>query len=88
MTREQLETLFGNVTVVQCIAWLIAAGALVTIVAKLWPKLRRFMNTIDALSVLPEKIRLLDEIHHEVRPNTGTSLNDSVRRTEAKVTFL
>ena len=88
MTREQLETLFGNITVVQCIAWLIAAGVLIALVAKLWPKLKRFVATVDALSDLPEKIALIDEIHHEVRPNTGTSLNDSVRRTEAKVTFL
>ena len=88
MTSEQLETLFGNITVVQCIAWLIAAGVLIALVATLWPKLKRFVATIDALSALPEKIALIDEIHHEVRPNTGTSLNDSVRRTEAKVTFL
>ncbi|GAB2567558.1 hypothetical protein GCM10027033_24990 [Leucobacter ruminantium] len=46
--------------------------------------MRRFVATIDALADLPAKMRLLDEIHHEVRPNTGTSMNDALRRVEAE----
>lgn len=84
MTEEQLATLFGDVTLVQAVLWVIAAVALVVLVVKVWPLVRRFVATIDALADLPAKMRLLDEIHHEVRPNTGTSLNDAVRRVEAE----
>ena len=83
MTETSLTTLFGGTTVVQALLWLLAAGALLFLVVKVWPKIRAFVATVDALAVLPAKLQLLDEIHHEVKPNTGTSLNDSVRRTEA-----
>lgn len=41
-----------------------------------------FFETIDALTVLPANLKLLSEIHHEVTPNTGTSLNDAARRAD------
>lgn len=86
MTEEQLAHLFGDITVVQLVLWALAAAALVVAVVRVWPLIRRFVATIDALAELPAKMRLLDEIHHEVRPNTGTSLNDAVRRVEREQT--
>ncbi|UOQ60396.1 hypothetical protein MUN76_15410 [Leucobacter rhizosphaerae] len=85
MSEDQLARVFGDVTIVQGVLWLVALGALWAIAAKFdwWGRLKRFIATIDALAVLPAKLALLDEIHHEVRPNTGTSLNDAVRRVEA-----
>lgn len=85
MSEDQLTALFGDLRVAQMLVWLFAALALLFIIVRAWPKLKAFIETIDALSDLPAKMRLVDEIHHEVRPNTGTSLNDAVRRTEAKV---
>ena len=82
MSFDDIERLTDGQTVAFVLAWFVAAAAFVFFVVKLWPVVAKFVETINALSVLPEKLRLLDEIHHEVRPNTGTSMNDSVRRTE------
>lgn len=84
MTEDSLTVLFGDLTVVQAGIWCAALMALLVFVVKAWPKIRAFFATIDALTVLPAKLKLLDEIHHEVKPNTGTSLNDAVRRVEAE----
>ncbi|UOR02051.1 hypothetical protein MUN77_01585 [Leucobacter allii] len=90
MTEEQLAVLFGDATLAQAVIWLAAASALVGVAVKFrwWERLKRFIATVDALAVLPQKLKLLDEIHHEVRPNTGTSLNDAVRRIESKTKAL
>ena len=85
MSEDQLTALFGDLKVAQLLVWLFAALAMLFIIVRAWPKLKTFIETIDALSDLPAKMRLVDEIHNEVRPNTGTSLNDAVRRTELKV---
>ena len=85
MSEETLTRLFNSETAVQAILWLAALSVLLGFVVKLWPVVSKFVATVNALSDLPEKLRLLDEVHHEVRPNTGTSLNDSVRRTERRV---
>lgn len=84
MTEDSLKTLFGDLTVVQFGVWLAALILLLVVIVRAWPKIRAFFETIDALTVLPAKLKLLDEIHHEVMPNTGTSLNDAVRRVEAE----
>lgn len=84
MTESSLTTLFGDLTVVQAIVWFTAAAALIALVVKLWPVIKKFVATVDALADLPGKLALVDEIHHEVRPNTGSSLNDAVRRVEAE----
>ena len=88
MSEGELQTLFGDMTVVQLLLWIAAAIALIVLVVKAWPWLRKFMKTVDALSVLPEKLKLLDEIHHELHPNHGSSLRDSADRTERKVNEL
>lgn len=79
-----MRVLFGDLRVVQLGLWAAAALTLLVVIVKAWPKIRAFFETIDALTVLPAKLKLLDEIHHEVRPNTGTSMNDSLRRVEAE----
>lgn len=84
MTEQQLTLLFGDLTVVQLVLWIIAACALALLVWKLWPIVVKFVETVNALGDLPGKLALLDEIHHEVRPNTGTSLNDAIRRVEQR----
>lgn len=85
MTREQLEGLFGDISVVQLALWIIAAIALIVLIVKAWPWIRRAIQTMDALAVLPDKLHKLDEVHHEVLPNHGGSLRDSADRTESKV---
>ncbi|MFD5599168.1 hypothetical protein ACFWHR_03830 [Leucobacter sp. NPDC058333] len=84
MIEDQLELIFGNLTVVKAIIWAAAAIAFIAAVVKLWPAFTKFVATVNALSALPAKLKLLDEIHHEVRPNTGTSMNDALQRVEAE----
>lgn len=53
------------------------------------PWLRRAIALVDSLSGLPEFIektdKRLDEIHHEVHYNNGSSIKDAVRRVETGV---
>ena len=84
MTEEQVTLLFGDVTFAQVLLWLFAAAALLWLAVRAWPWLVRFVTLVNALGDLPAKLALVDEIHHEVKPNTGTSLNDAVRRVEAE----
>lgn len=83
ITEEQLNLLFGDLRVAQVIVWLVALGALFAIVAANWKRIKYTFQIADALIALPDTMALVHEIHHEVKPNTGTSLNDSQRRTEA-----
>lgn len=83
MSAEDAMTLiFGDIKLAQAILWCSAAVIVLVLIVRAWPKFRAFFATIDALTVLPGKLKLLDEIHHEVRPNTGSSLNDAIRRVE------
>ena len=49
-------------------------------------------QVLDSVKGLPAFIDRTDaalaQVHHELHPNSGTSLNDSVRRTEARVAEL
>lgn len=49
-------------------------------------------QVLDSVKGLPAFIERTDaamaQVHHELHPNSGTSLNDSVRRTEARVAEL
>ena len=85
MSEDQLTTLFGDVTVVQAVLWIMAACVFVFLVWKLWPVVRKFVDTVDALGDLPEKLQLLERIDHELHPNSGLSLRDSMDRTEKAV---
>lgn len=99
MSEEQLTRLFGDLTVVQLIVWVIAAVALLVLVVKLWPVITKFVATVNALSDLPEKLPKIDriekklvtiesqvkDIHHETHFNSGTSIKDATVRIEEKV---
>jgi len=53
-----------------------------------WKFISQFVNTINALSDLPEFIERtndrIDDIHHEVHYNNGSSVKDAVARVETK----
>jgi hypothetical protein len=63
---------------------------------KLWPVLRKFVRTIESLDDLPQFMvttaatlhdqdKKIDEIHHEVQFNNGSSVKDAVTRVEEGV---
>jgi len=88
MSEDQLATIFGDVTVVQFVLWLLAAVALLVLIVKAWPFVSRFVATMNALTKLPEKLDLIDDIYHELHPNSGLSMRDSTNRTEKQVAEL
>lgn len=81
--------LFGTVTAVEVIAWLVAAALLVLIIRKTWPWFRKAVRLVDALAELPDFMERTDqrikEIHHEVHYNDETSVKDAVSRVELGV---
>lgn len=82
MTPDQLKTLVGDITLFQALIWTFAAIALIAVIVKGWPKIRRFVQTIDALGELPETLK---KVNHELTTNHGSSLKDAVQRMETKL---
>jgi hypothetical protein len=86
---EWLEQFLGDVTLLQALAWVAIAAALIAAVVKLWPVLRKAIKLTDSLADLPDFMEQtktqLAEIHHEVHYNNGSSVKDAQRRTEAAV---
>lgn len=64
---------------------LVMAGVL-WVTVKVWPVLRRMVQTVDTLSDLPERLQRIERqvgiVRGEVTHNGGTSLKDAVRRVE------
>lgn len=77
--------------------WIVTGFLAVIVLSKAWPTIRRFVTTGDAIGGLPELITLVhalgtkldtmtdsvEQIHHEVTLNDGSSVKDAVNRTEA-----
>jgi hypothetical protein len=75
-------------------AVVVFVGGAVKYVPILHGALRRFVKTVDSLEVLPDELerqavfreetnRKLDDLMHEVFPNSGKSLRDAIDRQEA-----
>ena len=65
-------------------------------VRKVWPIIARIVHTLDDLDNLPQFMittaatlayqdKQIEEIHHEVKYNNGSSVKDAVRRVETGV---
>lgn len=86
---DWLSFLLADTSALQLVFWVIAIGALIAVIVKLWPFMRNAVQIVDALVTLPalkasvEKMQAqVTSIHHELHPNGGTSMNDAVRRME------
>lgn len=59
---------------------------------KFWDPIRKFFHVMDEVTQLPDTLseikKELQVIKKEVLPNGGSSLRDSVNRTEAEVAYL
>lgn len=82
-----------SVSVFQAVGWVLGSLAVIAFFVKGWPKIRAFVKVIDALTELPtfmetttETLRgqneKIEEIHHEVQYNNGSSVKDSIERIE------
>lgn len=89
---DWLTDFFSGISALQLILWVIAIGAFVGFVIKLWPFLRKFVRTVDVVIQLSDALPKLQAdvamIRHEVLPNGGGSLKDQATRTEAAVDTL
>lgn len=79
MTEEHLTTLFGDVTVVQVILWLIAAGLLIALIAKIWPSLTKLATSINLLLQLGAKLAGMDAKLERVRAQVENSHSTNLR---------
>lgn len=75
-----------SVSVFQAAAWVIGILAIIAFFVKGWPKIRAFVRLVDALGELPQFMvdtkTKIDDIHHEVHYNNGSSVKDAIARLE------
>lgn len=75
-----------NISVFQAVGWVLGALAVIAFIVKGWPKIRAAVQLIDALAELPQFMtdtaKKIDDIHHEVHYNNGTSVKDAIARLE------
>ena len=87
---------WNEVSVFAVGGWVIGILGTVTFFVKGWPTIRKFVAFIDALFSLPAFIARTDitlqaqdvkieQIHHEVNYNNGSSVKDAVARVELGV---
>jgi hypothetical protein len=73
-----------------------ALGSIILLFRKLWPALTLFVRTVNALGDLPQFMsttahtladqdQKIEEIHHEVQFNNGSSVKDAITRMETTV---
>lgn len=89
---EWLTFLLADTSALQLVFWVVAIVALVAFIVKLWPALSQFVAIMNAVTGLPQFIERtdtrIDEIHHEVHYNDGTSAKDAIKRVEEGVAGL
>ena len=87
---------WDEVSVLAVVGWVIGILGIITFFVKGWPTIRKFVAFIDALFSLPAFIARTDitlqaqdvkieQIHHEVNYNNGSSVKDAVARVELGV---
>lgn len=93
---DWLKFLLADTSALQLVFWLIAIGALIAVVVKLWKPLSQFVQIVNATAGLPEYIARADErhkrleakvdgIYHETHNNDGSSVKDAVDRIENSI---
>lgn len=79
MTEDHLITLFGDVTVVRAVTWLIALTVLAAVLIKVWPVLTRFVSSINLLFQLADKLDCIDSKLERVRAQVENSHDTNLR---------
>jgi len=89
---EWLTFLLADTSALQLVFWVVAIFALIAVFVKLWPALSQFVTIMNAVTGLPQFIertdQRIDEIHHEVHYNDGSSAKDAIKRVEEGVAGL
>lgn len=83
------DLLFGDLLAAQVAAWIVAFALVIVLITKVWPWVRRLVRLVDALQELPEYMerttKKIDQIHHEVNYNNGSSVKDAIARLDGNV---
>jgi hypothetical protein len=86
---EGWQDFWEAISVFQFAGWMLAALAVIGFIVKVWPFIRKLFALVDALGQLPEFIARTDtkieQIHHEVHFNNGSSVKDAIVRVEKAV---
>jgi hypothetical protein len=89
----------GQINLWQVAVFIIALYIIFRLLVKFWPWLRKLMTLTQALADLPAFIARtdstlsaqdvkIDDIHHEVQYNNGSSVKDAIKRVEEGVAGL
>lgn len=74
------------------IAVVVTAGIAIGVLVKFWGPISAFFKVIDAVKDLPDTLHEIKNellvIKKEVLPNGGSSLRDSINRTESEVAYI
>lgn len=72
------EEFWQNVSVFQAVGWILGALAVIAFLVKGWPKIRRFVKTVDALLTLQDDITY---IRGQLTNNGGSTVKDAAQQT-------
>jgi hypothetical protein len=74
------------------VALVVFSGTGVGLIIKFWGPIVSFFKVVDAVKDLPETMSEIKTelllIKREVLPNSGSSLRDSVNRTESEIAYI
>lgn len=87
---------WDSISVLQLVGWVLGILGIIGFVLKGWPKVRAFVTMVDSLAGLPKFMDAttatlkaqdtkIDQIHHEVNYNNGSSVKDAIERVELGV---
>lgn len=87
---EWLTFLLADTSALQLVFWIIAIGALVTVIVKLWPALRQLVTIVDSVTGLPAFIartdadvaRMKTQLENSHVTNLRDDITDAVEAVE------
>jgi len=89
---EWISDLLGDLTVVQVVLWMLFFTLIIGLIVKAWPFIKglvAFVGVVPILLTLPKFMedvnKKIEEIHHEVHFNDGSSAKDGILRVEVGV---
>ena len=80
-----VQDLFDGISAADFLLWTGVIFAAVVAIVKVWPFISNAVDIVDALVKLPDLAKKVDEIHHEVHYNNGSSVKDAVTRIEQRL---
>lgn len=80
-----LQDFFDGISALDMLLWVGVVSFVIVTLVKVWPFISNAVEIVDALIALPDLTKKVDEIHHEVHYNNGSSVKDAVTRIEHRL---